>query len=38
MAYEIFNKLPNVTNMINCLITLKLLNLDIETVLSLNGK
>ena len=33
MVYERFDKLPNVTNMINCLITRKLLNLDIEIVL-----
>ena len=26
MVYEIFDKLPNVTNMINCLITHKLVN------------
>ena len=30
MVYEIFDKLPNVTNMINCLITRRPLNLDVE--------
>ena len=38
MVYEIFDKLPNVTNMINCLITRKPLNLDKYIILSLNRK
>ena len=38
MVYEIFDKLPNATNMRNCLITRKPLNLDKETILSLNRK
>ena len=36
MVYEIFDKSPNVTNMLNCLITRKPLNLDVEIILSLN--
>ena len=38
MVYEIFDKLPDVTNMINCLITRKPLNLDKYIILSLNSK
>ena len=37
MIYEIFDELPNVTNMINCRISHKPLNLEIESILLLNG-
>ena len=36
MVYEIFDKLPNVTNMIHCRISRKPLNLEVEIILSLN--
>ena len=38
MIYKLLDKLPNVTNMINCLITRKPLNLDVEIILLLNRK
>ena len=38
MVYEIFDKLPNVTNMIHCRISRKQLNLEVEIILSLNKK
>ena len=36
MVYEIFDKLQNVTNMTNCRISRKPLNLDVEIILLLN--
>ena len=34
MVYDIFDKLTNVTNMINCLLTRKPLNLDINYIIA----